>query len=331
MEGTASTALVRYVLSVLDRSGVDSHALASRIGLPVWALGDNTARVPLAQVASIWQFVYTELDDPHFGMRMAAQWRRGRLHLNDYLFDAAGTLGEGLAVALRYAGIAADNPAGNDIDVLDEADRATFYYQVRTPSPAANLVASELAVATMLHRAQLVLGRRITPLGLGFAADAPSRHREVAEAFGTHQIDYEQDRTWITFSRADLERPLPGADPGLARMLRAYADGILAVPPSTPGWRDHFREAVSGQLADRTVSLEAVARQLALSPRTLQRRLEQEGTSWRAEIDAIRRAEAARLLGDGASRQAVAARLGYTDTRTLRRSLHRWDLASQVR
>jgi hypothetical protein len=65
MEGTASTWLVRYVLDVLDRDGVDSRALVHRIGLPAWALGDNTARVPLAQMASLWQFAYAELGDPH--------------------------------------------------------------------------------------------------------------------------------------------------------------------------------------------------------------------------------------------------------------------------
>src|SRR5512146_634707 len=100
MDGTAATSLVRYALDTLHRQGADSGALARRLGLPVWALGDNTARIPLAQLARIWQFADTELGDPHFGMRMATQWQHGRLHLNDYLFEAAGTLGEGLAVSV---------------------------------------------------------------------------------------------------------------------------------------------------------------------------------------------------------------------------------------
>jgi AraC-like DNA-binding protein len=331
MDGTAATSLVRYALDTLDRQGADSGALARRLGLPVWALGDNTARVPLAQLARIWQFADTELGDPHFGMRMATQWQRGRLHLNDYLFEAAGTLGEGLAVGVRYAHLAADNPDGNEVGVIEEGDRATFYYQVRTVVPVANLMGSEFALATMLHRAQTVLGRRITPLGVGFAADAPPRYREVAHAFGTRRIEYQQDRCWLALARDDLELPLPGADPGLARLLLAYADSVLAVPPWTPAWRDLFREILSEHLADPDLSLPVVARRLALSPRTLQRRLEEEGTSWRAEIDALRQKEAARLLGQRLSRQAVAARLGYADTRALRRALHRWKLASPAR
>jgi len=131
--------------------------------------------------------------------------------------------------------------------------------------------------------------------------------------------------------RDDLELPLPGADPGLARLLLAHADSVLGAPPWTPDWRDLFREILSEHLADPDLSLPVVARRMALSPRTLLRRLEREGTSWRAEIDALRQEEAARLLGQRLSREAAAARLGYADTRALRRALHRWKLASSAR
>lgn len=110
MDYTAATAVIRYALDALDRQGVDSGALARRLGLPVWALDDNTARVPLAQLGRLWQFAHAELGDPLFGLRMAAQWQHGRLHLNDYLFEAAGTLGEGLSLAGRNAHLAAEYP-----------------------------------------------------------------------------------------------------------------------------------------------------------------------------------------------------------------------------
>lgn len=65
-----------------------------------------------------------------------------------------------------------------------------------------------------------------------------------------------------------------------------------------------------------------------MSPRSLQRRLEEEGTSWREEVDAVRREQAARLLREGASRAAMAAQLGYSDVRALRRAVRRWNLTS---
>jgi AraC-like DNA-binding protein len=81
---------------------------------------------------------------------------------------------------------------------------------------------------------------------------------------------------------------------------------------------------IAAHLADDGLSLAAVARTLALSPRSLQRRLAEEGTSWRDLVDGVRRDRATALLGQGLSRKAVAARLGFADTRALRGALRRW-------
>jgi AraC-like DNA-binding protein len=69
-----------------------------------------------------------------------------------------------------------------------------------------------------------------------------------------------------------------------------------------------------------------VAARLAMSPRTLQRRLRDAGTSWRDELEDVRGRSARRLLEDGGlTRASVARRLGYSDARSLRRALRRWD------
>ncbi|MGW6120122.1 helix-turn-helix domain-containing protein [Nocardia sp. NPDC055165] len=63
---------------------------------------------------------------------------------------------------------------------------------------------------------------------------------------------------------------------------------------------------------------------MALSPRTFQRRLAEAGTTWRDEVDAARRDRAERPLRDSdLPVQSIAARLGYTDARTLRRAFSR--------
>jgi len=81
---------------------------------------------------------------------------------------------------------------------------------------------------------------------------------------------------------------------------------------------------LAGLLDDQDILLSAAARRLAVSPRTLQRLLEREGTNWRAEVDAARREQAARLLAEGVSKTGTAARLGYSDARALRRAVRRW-------
>jgi AraC-like DNA-binding protein len=77
-------------------------------------------------------------------------------------------------------------------------------------------------------------------------------------------------------------------------------------------------------LHDHDILLGAAALRLHVSPRTLQRLLEQEGTSWRVEVDRARSEQAARLRQVGASQSQAARRLGYADERSLRRAARRW-------
>jgi AraC-like DNA-binding protein len=89
-------------------------------------------------------------------------------------------------------------------------------------------------------------------------------------------------------------------------------------------WADAVREIVLEHLDRPDLSLRTVARMLAVSPRTLQRRLVDEGTSWRAILDATRRERVSVLLREGATTDVVAARVGYAGSRALRRALRRW-------
>jgi AraC-like DNA-binding protein len=72
------------------------------------------------------------------------------------------------------------------------------------------------------------------------------------------------------------------------------------------------------------LSLRTAARMLAVSPRTLQRRLADEGTSWRAIVDGTRRERVTALLAEDATADVTAARVGYAGSRALRRALRRW-------
>jgi len=93
---------------------------------------------------------------------------------------------------------------------------------------------------------------------------------------------------------------------------------------AAPAWATRLRAVLARRLPGEDISLASVSRQLAVSPRTLQRRLKAEGTSLREQIDAVRCRQATRLLAEGKTKLSVAVRLGYSDDRTLRRAMRRW-------
>jgi AraC-like DNA-binding protein len=116
-----------------------------------------------------------------------------------------------------------------------------------------------------------------------------------------------------------------GLDVDEILQLVASGQGPPATSECQPDWLAGLRDALPARLADRSASLHEVSTALAVSTRTLQRRLAEAGTSWRDEVDAARRKLATQLAGAGEGRKAIAHKVGYSDTRGLRRALRRWN------
>lgn len=323
---TAHAATVRSVLAGLRELGCDTQTLVRQAGLPGHLLADNAARVPAGQLARLWQLGLAETGDPCLGVRAASQWRYGWFHLSDYLFGTAATLGDGIADVVRYHPLL--DTAANDVRLTIDDGAATVAYQVRCGDPGIDAVASQFALGAVLYRARQLLGREIEPLHVGLASAAPPRYRDLAGRFGARQIDFGTSCSTMTLAHADLVVPLPNADARLVAVLREHATRVIRAQAAAPRWSSRLRPAIAASLAGGDLSLQVMARRLALSPRTLQRRLEEEGSSWRGMVDAVRRDRAAWLLAQGFSKTAVAARLGYQDDRALRRALRRWNATS---
>lgn len=323
MSATVSAALIRYVLAATSRKGAERRELAVEAGLTGWPAGEHVTRFPISQLARLWQVSAAKWDDPQLGLRVARQWRLGACGITDYLFDTSADLGEAFSRTLGYKPIL--NSAGaSDVGFADGDGDGTVRYQIRNPDPVVSTGATEFALALLLRRARYATGHPVTPVHVGFAAAAPSQYSWLAEEFGTRRLDFGADSATMTFRRADLDRSLVRADPVLAGILRSQADAELTGLQAVPPWIEGFRAVLAGLLDDQDILLSAAARRLAVSPRTLQRLLEREGTNWRAEVDAARREQAARLLAEGVSKTGTAARLGYSDARALRRAIRRW-------
>jgi AraC-like DNA-binding protein len=91
------------------------------------------------------------------------------------------------------------------------------------------------------------------------------------------------------------------------------------------GWYEQFRRRLGEAIETGRPSLDGIARSLALSRRTVQRRLADQGTTWRAELDSARRCRAQQAREAGTTSTRLARQLGYADPRSVRRAQRRWD------
>ena len=103
----------------------------------------------------------------------------------------------------------------------------------------------------------------------------------------------------MLFSATDAARPMRAADEALASIVRRRLDKLLAERVRhRSGFTARVRHMIVQQLARTTLTPQGVAGALAVSRRTLSRRLAEEGTSFRSLLDDVRREFACALLQD---------------------------------
>ncbi|WP_067719240.1 AraC family transcriptional regulator [Nocardia yamanashiensis] len=321
IEGTLPARTAAVIRTTALHVGITPAQLTLASGLDTADLGDELLRVPTESAWRMWELI-DAVAGPGSGLLATDQAERnGGLHLWDYLFTSGETVAAGIRTAMELRAVVTDPAVGwtvvEDGGLLSIRDAGTIEPELILPP------IEEFVLSMMLRRVRTVARRHVVPVRVAFTHHAAERRPYLIDEFGTARMDFGAPASEITF--LDIGAQPTGADPHLARMLRHYAELSLASARPELGWLDKFRAATTAALARNELDLDRVARRLAISSRTLQRRLQESGTSWRAEVETAREQYARDLLRDTTLPiRSISARLGYTDPRALRRAFHRW-------
>ncbi|WP_327302383.1 helix-turn-helix domain-containing protein [Streptomyces sp. NBC_01298] len=324
-QGTTSSALARLTVAVARLVGIGPHGYAHLLGMAPHHLNDDLCRTPSATAIRIAELTTVHAPWAEMSVLLARESDIGALGVWDYLITSAPTPLEGIRDAAAHFATVAD-PLTDGMRITEDGEHVTIGHDNRadiTHEAACGIRGYALG----LYRRRLgeAAGRRLVPLRVSLAAKAPARHEALVELYGTRRIEFEAPASSITFRTADLDSPAPHAQPGLSAVLRRHAEQHLASAIPLHDWPALFRTALASAHDEGAPTLSSVARRMALSARTLQRRLEEHGTTWSEEVETLRRGHIARLLHDtDLSVDSIAARSGYADARALRRAVKRW-------
>jgi AraC-like DNA-binding protein len=309
-----------HLIAWVDKQGFDGAAIRR---LPALAdLTDPDLRVPEASAETAWRLATTMTGDAAIGVHVAESLPRGALDLVEYAFRSSASLAAGLERLARYGRVLSDRVAARM-----EAHGEGLLLLVRdSGGTALHPGRAEFALAVALKFARESAGADITPLQVSFAHAAPedaSEHRR----FFRGPVRFGLGSNSMILSAVDAARPMQAADEALASIVHRRLDKVLAERdrPGSGPLSGRVRRLMVEHLGETTLTPETVARALAVSRRTLSRRLADEGTSFRDILDEVRREFACALLQDRSLSVAdVAFFLEYSEPAAFNRSFRRW-------
>lgn len=322
---TVAMGFVSGMLSGLQRKGRDAAPFLTAAGLDA---ADPATRIPIDRYAKLYNDVTQALDDEAFAL-FAQPMRAGSFEFLCRGMISAATLGEALERAARFLRIVLPDiavsvrraeGAGDETAELriSETRRLADYR-----GDPARVFAFEWLLRLLHAVSCWLVGRGIALDSVHFPYPRPPHADDYALVYTEHS--YFDAGTLVARLRdnlldlplrrdeAALAAFLDGAPGKISMLYRRDRDMVLRV-------RDLLRDALPASL-----TLDDVAARMHLSPRTLHRRLEDEGSGFRTIKDALRRDIAlSRLTKSAQPIAGIAAELGYADTSAFYRACVAW-------
>ncbi|TPV95025.1 MAG: AraC family transcriptional regulator [Myxococcales bacterium FL481] len=304
------------VFTVLREAGIDIESFLRRGGFEPSAFEDGDRRLPVTTTDRLWAVAGEVLREPELGLRVASRVELGSYGLLTYLIGASRTWGEAMARLCRYYAVLSD---GVKYSVARHGRTAS----VRVQLLGRKAVAPELEQFTVAVTHQF--GRRFCVGSLATTRicfrHPPHAATAVASFFG---VPVEFNRPWNGFEvlAEALDLPLVAGDAGLAEILETHAQVVLGAPRARRD--DEVRIWLADALrTNARPSASGAAAGLGMSSRTLRRRLAERGTTFQAELDAVR-VELAKIAVLELELPAAAARLGFASTSSFSKAFRRW-------
>jgi AraC-like DNA-binding protein len=320
--GTVSVSIrsVRPVLMFIAARGHDGSAFLKDHGISPMIFRDPEARLPHAVAVRLWQAACQLTNDSDLGLHVAEGIRAGNFGALDYAVRTSETLGVGLQRLSRYHHFLHD---AAEVKLTVHRDRAVLSHRLPVPGGPPRAV-SEFVIAGWLVTSRQATGANWIPLQVRFPHAAPDNTSEHRRVFGC-SLEFGHERSELVFSRDLLDMPLLKADADLQAILEAQVVATLQKLPKGEATTDAVRRYLAGELCKGQPTLEQIAPRLHMSPRTLHRRLDEEGTSFRRVLTEVRRELAGRHLIDRQlAISEIAFLLGFSEASAFHRAFKRW-------
>lgn len=320
MAATVRSTNVRALLRALDAVGLPGDELAREVGLDPASLVDPERYLSATCMSALFRLATTRDPSSDLGLRLGAAVPRGAFDVADYILAVCETVADALSLCVRLAGL------GTTISGLR---------LVRQPGHDARLESVLYVPATDIHpqTRDYVFSahvHRLRSLHPRFAFRAvelrgprnaePARYAELLGAPTT----FDHAHSALVIPEHVLALRIEGADATLRGILERHAQHLASKAP-TQDLIDHARHELSVMLGQGQAEIAVLARRLAVSTRTLQRRLTERGLPYSTLLDEARRDLAlGYLANEEASVDEVAAVLGYSEPSAFARAFRRW-------
>ncbi|WP_291994954.1 AraC family transcriptional regulator [Candidatus Accumulibacter sp. ACC003] len=308
------------VVRLLEAHAVDPYRLLHESGVDPAVFRQPGARVPSRLVDVVFGRAIGLIADPAFGLAAARCWHPSSLGVLGYAWLSSNTLHQGLQRIERHARVLGDRW---HCRCLNEADGLRFVCDHRRSDPVLGYVMADYLLSVTLDMCRRNFERTLNPARVFLRRPLPAEPGPYHDFFAC-DLHFGAAEDALVLTTQDAETLLPTANQELAATFDAILAEQLAMR-STEDLVSRCQTFLLRQLTSGEPSVDDLVKALGMSRRTLQRKLQELGSSYQQVLEDTRYALAKRYLNDPAkSVTEVTFLLGFSEPGAFTRAFKRW-------
>jgi AraC-like DNA-binding protein len=304
----------------LEELGVRASAVLRRAGLARGLADQPRVLLTTKELFALWRAIGEVSTNPAIGLLLGTENRTQRFHPIGLAALSSEDFGAAIDQMARYKQLTCPE------EILQEKDDQEWRIQFRwlLADEIEPPILIECAFAWVLSIARHGTGTRLSPLRVEFMQ--PRAHAKIIERHFGCPVVCGGPRNAIVFLAADAQRPFVTRNAELLAMLAPQFEEELKQENGDENFIERVRIAVQQKLTGRRPTIEDIADALHISSRTLQRRLQEERSSFQRVLDEARHQLARHYLNNSYLELNEAAYLlGYEDGNSFVRAFRTWE------
>ncbi|MFT3816099.1 MAG: AraC family transcriptional regulator [Rubrivivax sp.] len=316
---------IAAMIDTLAEDGIAPALALAGSDITEAALKDVSTRVSYRQVMTVFRNAAQLAADPTTAFRAGQRMHLTAYGMYGYGLLSSPTFADQVEFAIKYNRVM--GPVAGPIAFASEGDAAVYTYEVLlTPDPNDELFRFALDFAFSAH---LTMGRDLYGSPFAFRSlhasfPAPAHADRYPAMFGC-PVQFGCPHDEVVLDAAWSKVPTQMPDRITHGSVRDICQQFLVDLTHSGATASAVRRTLVEQMPWRFPTIESMAEALALHPRTLRRRLESEGTSFKDLLSEVRRRLAIEYLRrTKMTTEEIATRLGYSDAANFRHAFARW-------
>jgi AraC-like DNA-binding protein len=304
----------------LKSKNVDVDEFLHSIDVEPESVKAPDSRIPIDKYLYIQESAAEYTHDASFGLHMGEYAEAGSWSILGYLMMNCATLGEAMEKSGRYSRV-----IGNLIEATAHLRFTKLKLLFNTPphAPKMSRHCFEATFSSLIRMVRTLTGKPLNPSEVTFIYPKPESVSEYERVFCCPVL-FGQKENSMTVELALGKTPILMANPELLAYFEAFAQDFIVNMDRQKEITKAVTKIILAHLDDESLTIQKVAREMALSVRTLQKRLEDEDVVFSDLLKDIREKLAKKYLREDYTVEQITYLLGFSEPSVFRKAFKKW-------